>query len=99
MSNILTHLLVYYSFRYPENPTSFPYRTKALFAFEMVDGVEVCFYGMHVQEYGADCPEPNRNRVYISYLDSVFFFRPKKLRTDVYHEILISYLEYCKGQG
>ncbi|KAI6648030.1 CREB-binding protein isoform X2 [Oopsacas minuta] len=85
--------------RYPDHATTFPYHTKALFAFEMVDDVEVCFYGMHVQEYGADCPEPNRNRVYISYLDSVFYFRPRQLRTDVYHEILISYLEYCKGQG
>lgn len=27
----------------------FPYRAKALFAFEEIDGTDVCFFGMHVQ--------------------------------------------------
>ncbi|KAI8486761.1 hypothetical protein Bbelb_355090 [Branchiostoma belcheri] len=80
-------------------PEQFPYKAKALFAFEEIDGVEVCFFGMHVQEYGSDCPQPNHRRVYISYLDSVHFFKPRNLRTAVYHEILIGYLDYVKKLG
>ncbi|KTF76394.1 hypothetical protein cypCar_00048789, partial [Cyprinus carpio] len=34
-------------------------------------------------------------RVYISYPDSIHLFKPRMLRTAVYHEILISYLEYA----
>merc|ERR1712226_752760 len=60
---------------------SFPYRAKALFAFEEIDGVDVCFWGMHMQEFGSECPQPNKNRIYLSYLDSVKFFKPAHLRT------------------
>ena len=42
-----------------EFPDQFPFRTKALFVFEEIDGVDVCFFGMHVQEYGSDCYAPN----------------------------------------
>ena len=80
-------------------PEQFPYRTKALFVFEEIDGVEVCFFGLHVQEYGSDSAAPNTRRVYISYLDSIHFFHPKHLRTLVYHEILIGYLQFCKQNG
>lgn len=80
-------------------PEKFPYRTKAVFAFEVIDGVEVCFFGLHVQEYGSECPAPNARRVYIAYLDSVHFFQPRELRTDVYHEILLGYLDYAKMLG
>ena len=45
--------------RFSSFPTQFPYRTKALFVFEEIDGIEVCFFGMHVQEYGSDSPAPN----------------------------------------
>uniref|UniRef100_A0A7E4UZT3 histone acetyltransferase n=1 Tax=Panagrellus redivivus TaxID=6233 RepID=A0A7E4UZT3_PANRE len=80
-------------------PDKYPYRTKAIFAFQVVDGVEVCFFALHVQEYGSECPKPNARRVYIAYVDSVFFFQPRKLRTDVYHEILLAYLKYVRDLG
>lgn len=54
---------------------------------------------MHVQEYREDCPEPNKRRVYISYLDSVNLFEPKNLRTIVYHELLITYLKFVSELG
>lgn len=49
--------------RFSDMAESFPYRVKAMFAFEEIDGVDVCFFGMHVQEYGSDCPAPNTRYV------------------------------------
>ncbi|CAF3683323.1 unnamed protein product [Rotaria sp. Silwood1] len=80
-------------------PDGYPYRTKAIFAFQEIEGVDVVLFGMHVQEYDGRCHAPNTRRVYVSYLDSVHFFRPKMYRTDVYHEILIGYLDYAKKLG
>lgn len=82
-----------------EYPDDFEFTTRAIFAWQEIDGVDVCVFGMHVQEYGEDCPEPNRQVVYLSYLDSVHFFRPKQFRTAVYHEILLSYFKYVKKLG
>lgn len=80
-------------------PNEFGYTNRAIFAWQEIDGVDVCVFGMHVQEYGEDCPEPNKQVVYLSYLDSVHFFRPKELRTVVYHEILLTYFKYVKELG
>ncbi|VDM53887.1 unnamed protein product [Angiostrongylus costaricensis] len=80
-------------------PDHFSCRRKAIFAFETIDNVEVCFFGLYVQEYGTNCKQPNSRRVYISYLDSVNFFQPRELRSERYQEILLGYLDYIKQLG
>jgi hypothetical protein len=80
-------------------PESMPYRQKGILLFQRIDGVDVNLFSVYVQEYGDDCPEPNRNRVYVAYLDSVEFFRPTSARTAVYHEVLIGYLRWSQMRG
>ena len=83
-----------------EGIKEFPYRPGAS-RLPARRGHEVCFFAMYLQEYGSDCPQPNTNRVYVSYLDSVRYFRssPEGQRTTVYHSLLIEYLRYVREQG
>jgi hypothetical protein len=80
-------------------PIEFPCRVKCVVLFQNIDGQDVILFGMYVYEYGHKCPQPNQRRVYVSYLDSVHYLRPKRYRTVIYHEILVSYLEYVKRRG
>ena len=80
-------------------PSEFPFRCKCIVVFQNLDGVDVILFALYVYEHGEDNPPPNQRTVYISYLDSVHFMRPRKLRTFVYHEILIAYLDYARRKG
>jgi len=80
-------------------PDEFSFRCKCLLVFQEIDGVDVVLFALYLYEHGEDSPKPNQRSIYISYLDSVYYMRPRKLRTYVYHEILISYLDYARTRG
>lgn len=85
---------------FPEYPETIEYTAKNLVVFQKMDGVEVCVFSMYVQEYGAECNyAPNRNRVYIAYIDSLSYVQPRHIRTQLFQETLISYMAYCKMRG
>lgn len=91
-------------------PRKVNYRQKAIALFQTIDGLDVFIFCMYVQEYdGEDDYEAavdrssvesrHAKRVYISYIDSVEHFRPRDVRTEVYHEILVSYLATARIRG
>ena len=80
-------------------PDEFPYRCKCIVVFQNIDGVDVVLFALYVYEHGDDNPFPNKKTVYVSYLDSVHFMKPRNIRTFIYHEILTSYLDYARQKG
>lgn len=79
--------------------SEFPYIAKTIFAFQELNGADLCFFGLHVQEYGTKCSAPNARRINIAYLDTIKLFDPPYLRSEIYKKIILSYLHYAKKQG
>ena len=86
-----------YSFK--NYPDEFNFRCKCIIVFQNLDGVDVVLFGLYVYEHDETNPAPNTRAVYVSYLDSVHYMRPRAMRTFIYHEILISYLDYVRRRG
>jgi len=86
-----------YSFK--NYPSEFKYRCKCIVVFQNLDGVDVILFGLYVYEHDETNSPPNHRAVYVSYLDSVHYMRPRKMRTFVYHELLVSYLDYVRIKG
>ena len=63
------------------------------------DDIDICLYAMYVQEYGHDSTDPNKRFSYIAYLDSVNYLKPRRLRTKIYHELLVAYIDSIKKRG
>jgi len=80
-------------------PDEFTFRCKCIVVFQNLDGVDVILFGLYVYEHDEKNPAPNQRTVYVSYLDSVHYMRPRTMRTLIYHEILISYLDYVRRKG
>lgn len=80
-------------------PQYIPYRQKCILLFQNIDGVDVVLFCLYVHEFDNNTPEPNKSRVYIAYVDSVEYFRPREARTAVYHEIMSGYLMWAQRRG
>eukprot|EP00554_Chaetoceros_debilis_P004040 CAMPEP_0194085526 /NCGR_PEP_ID=MMETSP0149-20130528/17743_1 /TAXON_ID=122233 /ORGANISM="Chaetoceros debilis, Strain MM31A-1" /LENGTH=1623 /DNA_ID=CAMNT_0038768423 /DNA_START=348 /DNA_END=5219 /DNA_ORIENTATION=+ len=80
-------------------PEEFNFRCKCIIVFQNLDGVDVILFGLYVYEHDHNNPAPNKRSVYLSYLDSVHYMRPRTMRTHIYHEILVAYLDYVRKRG
>jgi Transcription factor involved in chromatin remodeling, contains bromodomain len=89
---------------YSKPPDTVDYRSKAIALFQRIDGMDVCIFCVYVQEYegaGADDHDNfnQKKRVYLAYLDSVDHFRPRCMRSNIYHEFLAAYFATARARG
>ncbi|VUZ45562.1 unnamed protein product, partial [Hymenolepis diminuta] len=77
----------------------FLYRQKVVFAFQEVDGIEVCIFGFYSHEHGVNSLPPNRGRVFIECIDCLRYFQPESECSVLYQTIMAAYLEYVRNLG
>lgn len=80
-------------------PDSPEYTLRSIYAFTKIDDTDILFFGLHAQEYSPEISGPNRGSVSITYLDSVAYFEPRHLKTKIYQQILLSYMDYVRRKG
>jgi len=87
--------------RYPDQdlPVEIPFWSKCIALFQERDGIDLLLFVMYVFEYDDPASGPNFGRVYISYLDSVKYFNPPRLRQRAYQGLVANYLAYAKERG
>ena len=66
-------------------------------AFQERDGLDVAFFIMYTLEWAGR--EGKEDEVYISLLDTVKYFEPHGLRTQIYWKIIIGYFKYSRDNG
>ena len=76
-----------------------PFLSRVILIFQRIDGIDVLLFVLYIQEYGDDCPAPNRRKAYISYLDSVNYMRPRRFRTACYQEALLGYIQFAQERN
>nr|CCA27731.1 conserved hypothetical protein [Albugo laibachii Nc14] len=81
------------------SPLHLTYRSRCICVFQELDGVDVLIFTLYVQEYGPESLPPNAGRVYVSYLDSVNYFQPKKWRTLMHQQVMVGFLQDSKQRG
>jgi len=72
-------------YKFKNYPEDFKFRCKCLVVFQNIDGVDVMLFGLYVYEHDKSNPQPNHRAIYVSYLDSVHYMQPRKIRTFIYH--------------
>ena len=69
-------------------------RHRVIMVFSEIEGSEVLFFMMYVTERMYENSKENKTE--IEYIDSVKYFEPAPLRTGLYFEVVICYLNYAR---
>lgn len=95
-------------------PESIPYRQRVVLMWQEIEGVDMLMYCGFGHEWGGNEPWPaNQRMAYCYFLDSLKYFEPSDviaasahsgampmaLRTLVFQQILVGYLEYLRQHG